>query len=123
MSVNNEDRPLRDFANVHVTLGSINGKGVPSVQIHTVLREDVDRLFAAVLELHHEPGVNPANKNKTAPVINIVAYPMKPSGPFWWTTPGLSKGADEKTGVQLYGRDYGAFKRWYLDDDGNGVMV
>lgn len=68
---------------------------------HIIKRTDVEKLTRAYLELHYSPGVNPHNGGRTAVVYEIKVGTFLPSGPFWWTTPGLDKN-DDPNGVTLY---------------------
>lgn len=56
---------------------------------YLIPKDELEHFLAASIRLHHDPGINPHNQAKTAPLKSIsVAYPTL-EGPFWWTTPSL----------------------------------
>jgi hypothetical protein len=62
-------------------------------------KDHVARFVEASVKLHHTPGINPANKNTTAPIWRITSAPLHGSS-YWWTTPSL-KGNDDPAGATV----------------------
>lgn len=67
------------------------------------------RLFKeATLRLHHSPGINPHNKEKTMSLSRMtirrlckVREEVKADGPFWWSTPNLKENYDH-SGAMIF---------------------
>lgn len=83
------DQPIRNFVVIHVTIGDTFEEA--SIQTYITHESHVAGFVAAQIELHHEPGVNPFNGNKTTPIWRIETAPFTACGPYWWTTPGLAR--------------------------------
>ena len=69
--------------------------GEPAVYV--VSEQELQRFIKATVKLHHHPGINPHVKDrdaKTAQVAKITAQRLKPSGPYWWSTPNLQENYD-----------------------------
>jgi hypothetical protein len=61
----------------------------PSTTRELVPAADVPLLVEALVKLHHDPGVNPHNGNKTARLVRVrVGTPSLGDG-YWWTGPTL----------------------------------
>jgi hypothetical protein len=60
-------------------------------------KDHVAKFVEASVKLHHTPGINPANKEKTAPIWRITSAPLHASS-YWWTTPSLH-GNDDPDGA------------------------
>jgi len=58
---------------------------------HVVEDGDVVDLARASLELHYKPGRNPANNKPTAKLLYLILNRLQPTGPYWWSTPGLEE--------------------------------
>jgi hypothetical protein len=65
---------------------------------HIVAEADVEKLVGASLALHYEPGYNP-HAGATSPVQYITTEKLMPSGPYWWSVPGLRKNGDPNGAV------------------------
>jgi hypothetical protein len=50
---------------------------------------DLVDLAQASLELHYKPGRNPSNDQPTAKLLYLALNRLQPTGPYWWSTPGL----------------------------------
>ena len=73
-------------------------KSTPSSYI--VHKDEVAALVQASKRLHFEPGINPANGYKTAPIYQITVAELLFNGPYWWSTPSL-KGNREPDGARI----------------------
>lgn len=62
-------------------------------------KDHVPRFVEASVKLHHNPGVNPGNGQKTAPIWRITSAPLH-VGTYWWTTPNL-QGNDDPEGAAI----------------------
>jgi hypothetical protein len=62
-------------------------------------KNHVARFVEASVKLHHTPGINPANKETTAPIWRISSAPLHGSS-YWWTTPSL-EGNDDPSGAAI----------------------
>lgn len=62
-------------------------------------KDHVARFVEASVKLHHTPGINPANKEPTAPIWRITSAPLHASS-YWWTTPSL-EGNDNPEGALI----------------------
>lgn len=69
---------------------------------YVVHKSHVDAMRDAFVQLHHSPGVNPHNGEKTAEIWKLECGPLVANGPHWWTTPGLGKDK-EAVGALLFG--------------------
>lgn len=67
---------------------------------------EVERFVEASKQLHSDPGLNPHNGNLCAKVWKITVTPVRATGPFWWTTPGLQNN-DDPRGAHVFNGDYG----------------
>lgn len=81
---------------------TFEGEYTPSEYIVAV--HQLEKFLLATLELHYNPGHNPHNRNKAAPVQLITTAVMKPAGPYWWSTPGLQENYDSD-GVVIFNWD------------------
>src|SRR2546421_8081585 len=52
---------------------------------------DLVDLARASLELHYKPGRNPSNDQPAAKLLYMVLNRLQPTGPYWWSTPGLKE--------------------------------
>lgn len=82
---------MADFRQVTLTMRCGEEHSVNRYIVH---RDDVDQLIDASKRLHHDPGINPHNRVKTAEVIKISVGEPRFAGPYWWTTPDLKANGD-----------------------------
>jgi hypothetical protein len=68
---------------------------------HIVSKGDLAKFVEAALELHFEPGINPHSNENAAPVQYITVDALQPTGPYWWSTPGL-QGNDDRRGATVW---------------------
>ncbi|HSX42007.1 MAG TPA: hypothetical protein VLE93_01515 [Candidatus Saccharimonadales bacterium] len=66
---------------------------------HIVAEADLLTFLTATLQLHYEPGKNPHNGNGAAEVQYITIAALRPSGPYWWATPGLQNNYDDRGAI------------------------
>lgn len=74
---------------------------------YVIHKDHVDAMRDAFVALHHSPGVNPHNGERTAEIWKLECGPLLANGPFWWTTPDLAATPLEVVGALLltgYGR-------------------
>lgn len=62
--------------------------------VHLVREDEVALLVEATKQLHHTPGVNPANMLKASKVWRITSAAPHYRKPYWWSTPGLGEKPD-----------------------------
>ena len=55
--------------------------------------DDIVDLAQASLELHYKPGRNPATGQPARKLLYLVLNRLQPTGPYWWSTPGLEESA------------------------------
>lgn len=108
------DMPISEFRLVHVHF-----KDREQHNTHLMHATQVDRFIQATVELHHSPGINPANNNKTLPISEISAYNIRSAGPYWWTTPGLA--IDPAAGATTMDTDHRTH-RWTPAGGPNGTI-
>ena len=86
---------------------------------YIIKKNEVELMLAAFKELHHSPGVNPHVKdrdNRAAKIYRITVQNMGPSGPYWWTTPGLDANKEVKMkGCQIWEGDIISEKTIFYD--------
>ncbi len=79
---------------------------------------DVAAFVQAFRELHHTPGVNPYIKDRNnvcSKIYMITQAEVGPSGPYWWTTPGLGK-IDAVKGAQIWEAQIQTEKTLFYDE-------
>src|SRR6185312_232410 len=64
---------------------------IHSPSTHVTSVADMPRLLQAIIDLHIRP-INP--KQNAARVWKVTAHSLCIKGPYWWTTPGLTKNDD-----------------------------
>jgi hypothetical protein len=50
---------------------------------------EVELLVAAVLKLHHDPGVNPHNGRRASALVHLAVGTPRLGPGYWWTGPSL----------------------------------
>lgn len=93
------DLKVGDIVNVHLRFE----KG--PLQKHIVPKSDLETFIEAHKRLHHDPGVNPTSREKTAALQEVIVAPFRLDGPYWWTNPDL-KSKDANKGAQMLEFDY-----------------
>lgn len=76
-------------------------------------KDQVPRFVEASLKLHHHPGINPANKAKTARIRRITCAPPRARS-YWWTTPNLARNDDPQGAAIIRG---GPSETLFVDPD------
>jgi len=66
---------------------------------YIVAGNDVQRFVKASLELYYKPGKNPHSGLEAGKVVKITAQSLSPTGPYWWSTPGLKDNNDPNGAV------------------------
>ena len=90
--------PVSDLRIVTINfLSGLGGQAEPAT--HIVHKDDVDRFVQACIKLHGDPGINPHNKQTTAPAESIDVSEPRGIGYHWWATPDLMKNEDYEEGA------------------------
>lgn len=73
---------------------------------HIIMRNHLERMLEATLQLHWKPGRNPYNNRKTSVARRITISTQRENiktgvsaegqGPYWWSTPGLMDNDDQR---------------------------
>jgi hypothetical protein len=72
-----------------------------STQSHLVHKDEVSKFVKAAKELYVSPGINPHNGARCSECWKITVASLGPTGPFWWSTPGLQENHDPN-GATVY---------------------
>ena len=94
---------------VKVTLWYVNYSGGPDrfrPSEHIVAQGDVEKFVTASLELH-------GGGRRAELVQYITTQPLRPRGPFWWSTPGLGDNGDP-SGAVIWDWGYGQGQRVWV---------
>jgi len=70
-------------------------EGSPEERWELAPAADVDRLVAAVLRLHHDPGENPHSGRRAAKLRRLRVGTPRVSDGYWWTAPDLDAAGDK----------------------------
>lgn len=101
------DTPIGDIRRVRILFEKSRE------QEHLVHKDQVATLVAAIVRLHHSPGVNPHAIPGKGPAraVCIVAAPFRTFGPTWWSTPSLMP-EDVDQGAVLFKADVDSVVLW-----------
>lgn len=58
-------------------------------RIFYVEEKHIHNFLVAWIRLHHTPGVNPYNNNRTAKLAYVAIHKFKKTKGYWWTSPTL----------------------------------
>lgn len=75
---------------------------------------EVRKFVEASKRLHFKPGKNPHNGAKCPKIFQITVSRLRPTGPFWWTTPDLQNNHDPN-GARVFNGDYGPRETAFID--------
>lgn len=66
-----------------------------------ILDSELECFIKANVRLHYKPGKNPHAHGQVTKIISIAVSDLKPTGPYWWSTPNL-KDNYNKRGARIW---------------------